>query len=54
MVILNDSGVLGIEDLPEHIRASSGGVAVPTLPTQDVPLQSDIRVPTPWTDRGST
>ncbi|MBE0603203.1 MAG: sigma-54-dependent Fis family transcriptional regulator [Deltaproteobacteria bacterium] len=51
MVILNDSGVLGNEDLPEHIRAS-GIEAAPALPTQNVPLQSDIRVPTPWTDSG--
>jgi DNA-binding NtrC family response regulator len=51
MVILNDSGVLGIEDLPEHIRVS-GGVAGPAPAPQESPLPSDIRVAARWSDSG--
>ena len=52
MVILNDSGVVGVDDLPEHIRASAGGNGTPRLPSASDTLQSDIRVPAPWTASG--
>jgi DNA-binding NtrC family response regulator len=51
LVILNDSGVVGVDELPEHIRASAGGTA-PRLPSPPDTLQTDIRVPAPWTDSG--
>ena len=51
MVILNDSGVLGLEDLPEHIRASRGE-AGPSLPPQDGAAGANRLASDPWTDSG--
>jgi two-component system response regulator AtoC len=53
MVILNDSGVISVDDLPEHIRASSGGQG-PTASAPAVPLQAGIGAPAaaPWTESG--
>ncbi|MBE0569734.1 MAG: sigma-54-dependent Fis family transcriptional regulator [Deltaproteobacteria bacterium] len=51
MVILNDTGVISIDDLPEHIRASSGGRG-PMLPAPAAPLRADIPVPASWTESG--
>ncbi|MBP2673418.1 MAG: two component, sigma54 specific, transcriptional regulator, Fis family [Deltaproteobacteria bacterium] len=51
MVILNDSGIVSVDDLPEHIRASSGGHGA-TLPAPAAPLQAVLPVPAPWTPSG--
>jgi len=51
MVILNDSGILSLDDLPEHIRDSKGNgdASAPSAPgTQSAGLS----IPDPWTDSG--
>jgi DNA-binding NtrC family response regulator len=51
LVTLDESGVIGVDDLPEHIRAGASD-AVPRLPAPSGPLPAEIRVPSPWTESG--
>ncbi|MFA6149046.1 MAG: sigma-54 dependent transcriptional regulator [bacterium] len=51
MIILNDSGEIGVEDLPRHIVASQGNVAK-LLPVPAVAPQAEVPASVPWTEFG--
>ena len=51
MIILNESGEIGVEDLPQHIVASrDNGAKLHLVPA--VPPPPDVPPPVPWTESG--
>ena len=51
MIILNESGEIGVEDLPQHIVASrDNGAKLHRIPA--VPPSPDVPPPVPWTESG--
>ncbi|MEW6720212.1 MAG: sigma-54 dependent transcriptional regulator [Thermodesulfobacteriota bacterium] len=51
MVILNESGIIGVEDLPEHIRRSSGADGAAGL-SLAAPLKPELPARASWTEAG--
>ena len=50
MVVLTEGDVIGIDDLPEHIRGDRGKAGSP--PTRTAAAPADIPVPLPWSESG--
>jgi len=51
-VILNDSGILDMSDLPEHIRDSKSSDNAAILSAPGAQPAAGLSIPDPWTESG--
>ncbi|MCL2102671.1 MAG: sigma-54 dependent transcriptional regulator [Syntrophorhabdaceae bacterium] len=52
MVILNDSGVLDLDDLPEHISGAKSDASTAIISAPATTQSAELSIPNPWTESG--